>query len=414
MRHRVARVPASLPYAELRRACSPTSPGVRVGHWTDEQAPHRLHGRAVPRGHGRVGRGARRRARDPRVRPARPAPHRESARRRRAVRRLGVRPGRGRRRDAVLEERGIGFPTAAGPVPIVVGARRCSTSPSATARSGPAPARATPRARPRPADAPTSSSAASAPAPAPRSASGRAASTSRPGGIGAARVDHDDVVVAALVAVNASATSTTVGDAGAVDRSPRGPSTTRSPTARVQATPPSAWSPPTPGLDKRGCLRGRRRAATTAWPGRSFPPHTTVDGDALVAAADRRGRRAERRPGAGAGRLRRAVERAIRSAGGRSTVAGSQSSRSCPPPSSWSPTRRARARGASWPTPGRTQVVFGMGDPHADLMFVGEGPGAEEDRQGLPFVGRSGKLLDQLMLEELGVTPRPRATSPTW
>jgi DNA polymerase len=37
-------------------------------------------------------------------------------------------------------------------------------------------------------------------------------------------------------------------------------------------------------------------------------------------------------------------------------------------------------------------------------MFVGEGPGAEEDRQGLPFVGRSGKLLDQLMLEELGVT----------
>ena len=45
-----------------------------------------------------------------------------------------------------------------------------------------------------------------------------------------------------------------------------------------------------------------------------------------------------------------------------------------------------------------------MGDPHADLMFVGEGPGAEEDRQGLPFVGRSGQLLDKLMLEELGIT----------
>ena len=45
-----------------------------------------------------------------------------------------------------------------------------------------------------------------------------------------------------------------------------------------------------------------------------------------------------------------------------------------------------------------------MGDPHAPLMFIGEGPGAEEDRQGLPFVGRSGKLLDQLMFEELGVT----------
>jgi DNA polymerase len=53
---------------------------------------------------------------------------------------------------------------------------------------------------------------------------------------------------------------------------------------------------------------------------------------------------------------------------------------------------------------GRTQVVFGMGDADADLMFVGEGPGAEEDKQGLPFVGRSGKLLDKLILEELGVT----------
>ena len=53
---------------------------------------------------------------------------------------------------------------------------------------------------------------------------------------------------------------------------------------------------------------------------------------------------------------------------------------------------------------GRTQVVFGMGDPHADLMFVGEGPGAEEDKQGLPFVGRSGQLLDRLITEELGRT----------
>ncbi len=53
---------------------------------------------------------------------------------------------------------------------------------------------------------------------------------------------------------------------------------------------------------------------------------------------------------------------------------------------------------------GRTQVVFGVGDPAADLMFVGEGPGAEEDRQGLPFVGRSGQLLDRIMLEEMGLT----------
>ena len=51
----------------------------------------------------------------------------------------------------------------------------------------------------------------------------------------------------------------------------------------------------------------------------------------------------------------------------------------------------------------RTQVVFGVGDPSADLMFVGEAPGRDEDLQGEPFVGRSGKLLDRLVLEELGV-----------
>lgn len=52
---------------------------------------------------------------------------------------------------------------------------------------------------------------------------------------------------------------------------------------------------------------------------------------------------------------------------------------------------------------GRTQVVFGVGDPQADLMFVGEGPGREEDLQGEPFVGRSGKLLDTLMRQEMGI-----------
>ncbi len=51
----------------------------------------------------------------------------------------------------------------------------------------------------------------------------------------------------------------------------------------------------------------------------------------------------------------------------------------------------------------RTQVVFGVGDPHADLMFVGEAPGREEDLRGEPFVGRSGQLLDRLLAEELGI-----------
>jgi DNA polymerase len=53
---------------------------------------------------------------------------------------------------------------------------------------------------------------------------------------------------------------------------------------------------------------------------------------------------------------------------------------------------------------GRTQVVFGVGNPGADLLFVGEGPGREEDLAGEPFVGRSGKLLDRLMWEEIGLT----------
>ena len=45
----------------------------------------------------------------------------------------------------------------------------------------------------------------------------------------------------------------------------------------------------------------------------------------------------------------------------------------------------------------RTNVVFGAGNADADLMFVGEAPGAEEDRQGLPFVGRAGGLLNELL-----------------
>ena len=52
---------------------------------------------------------------------------------------------------------------------------------------------------------------------------------------------------------------------------------------------------------------------------------------------------------------------------------------------------------------GRTQVVFGVGNADADLMFVGEAPGFHEDQQGLPFVGQAGKLLDTL-LAGIGLT----------
>jgi DNA polymerase len=46
---------------------------------------------------------------------------------------------------------------------------------------------------------------------------------------------------------------------------------------------------------------------------------------------------------------------------------------------------------------GRTQVVFGAGNPHADLIFVGEAPGFHEDKQGVPFVGAAGQLLSKLL-----------------
>ena len=48
-------------------------------------------------------------------------------------------------------------------------------------------------------------------------------------------------------------------------------------------------------------------------------------------------------------------------------------------------------------TQGRAQVVFGTGSPNAQLMFVGEGPGRDEDQQGKPFVGRAGKLLTNII-----------------
>ena len=51
----------------------------------------------------------------------------------------------------------------------------------------------------------------------------------------------------------------------------------------------------------------------------------------------------------------------------------------------------------------RTQVVYGVGDPDADIMFIGEAPGFHEDKQGEPFVGAAGQLLTRLLDEELGL-----------
>ncbi len=53
---------------------------------------------------------------------------------------------------------------------------------------------------------------------------------------------------------------------------------------------------------------------------------------------------------------------------------------------------------------GRRSIVFGDGDPSADLMFIGEGPGEQEDLQGLPFVGRAGELLTQMIEKGIGLS----------
>jgi uracil-DNA glycosylase family 4 len=52
---------------------------------------------------------------------------------------------------------------------------------------------------------------------------------------------------------------------------------------------------------------------------------------------------------------------------------------------------------------GRKKIVFGVGNPEAELMFVGEGPGADEDEQGIPFVGRAGQLLTNMITNGMGL-----------
>lgn len=60
-------------------------------------------------------------------------------------------------------------------------------------------------------------------------------------------------------------------------------------------------------------------------------------------------------------------------------------------------------KGCHFKMPPATQIVFGEGNPHAKLMFIGEAPGREEDIQGKPFVGRSGQLLNRI-LDAIGIS----------
>lgn len=85
-------------------------------------------------------------------------------------------------------------------------------------------------------------------------------------------------------------------------------------------------------------------------------------------------------------------------------VVRSPEAKSAAPPSvltdnEWTPLEAAVRACTKCPLhAGRTQTVFGVGDRHAKWLFVGEAPGADEDRQGEPFVGRAGKLLNAMLL----------------
>ncbi len=100
------------------------------------------------------------------------------------------------------------------------------------------------------------------------------------------------------------------------------------------------------------------------------------------------------------------------------TAAGSRAAATAPAPTAGAPSPAAAPRAAADPakleelaalcrqvegctrcrlSTGRTRTVFGTGDPAARLMLIGEGPGAEEDRQGLPFVGAAGELLNRII-----------------
>jgi DNA polymerase len=95
---------------------------------------------------------------------------------------------------------------------------------------------------------------------------------------------------------------------------------------------------------------------------------------------------------------------AARSAAG---AGGRPAPRTPPPPARWSTLAEVDAVAqqctACALARGRRTVVFGVGDPDADLMLIGEGPGAEEDRRGEPFVGPAGQLLDKI-IAAIGLT----------
>ncbi len=213
------------------------------------------------------------------------------------------------------------------------------------------------------------------------------------GGVGGASVEAGEVVVAALAAVNAlGAVVEEDGEPIAENRNPdaepqglarrqHDPGGRRHERDAVQGACAAARAGRERGavarrdaraydVGRRHGVRGRHRA------GRRTPARPRGDGDA----GGGRGDQARRPRGGFAGRC----PPAVRGGGMRTLEEAALDASSC---------TKCRL------SQGRTQVVFGVGDPNADLMFIGEAPGFHEDQQGEPFVGAAGQLLNQLLSE---------------
>ena len=149
-----------------------------------------------------------------------------------------------------------------------------------------------------------------------------------------------------------------------------------------------------------------RRARTTGWRGRCIPSHTRFDGDLAIALATGGVEtHFDRLRVVAADVVAEAIRDAVRIASAVSATGPPRrgvhvtrlllaSPHPAPPPATASPTSRRPLACMLCKLPaGRTQVVFGVGHADADLLFVGEGPGEQEDLRGEPFVGRAGQLL---------------------
>ena len=309
-----------------------------------------------------------------------------------------------------LAEHGRGFPTRGGPVPIVPGGgdlrpRRASGGDAPGPDEGRA-ALADAAGRGRAVRSPLGRVGAG------RGATRRQVARRRArrcrAGSGSASARDGDVVVGALAVVNA--VGDVIGADGArarrLDRARRAARRSRSCTVRRRAHDAGASSPPNARCTKIEC----HLLAQSAHHGLAraiHPSHTRYDGDLAfaVATGDGRGDAIDRlrvlATEVTAEAIRAAVAYRPRDPDGRvARCRCSNHVRRRRSPSSSA--RRSRARSARWRRRA-PRSCSASGDPHADLMFVGEGPGEQEDLQGEPFVGRAGQLLTSL-IEGIGLT----------